>query len=302
MKRWILAGLLALSMSAAAQEATETAPSDPVEFPLTFPLGFPTGDQLAEAYDCDLETAPATGDIETLTACELAVRALELAAERGEKPIADDETALLVSLVEANPALVLRLSLIATYYDAIPLVSAPDFGAQPVTAVHLTYTFFGLGPSNDYDIAIDLSGETPAVTGTAEIDGGDDSDPVAVPETVDAAVVQALLPALSDLLPIAEQFSSVPCWDYYPDWAVEFTLEDGTVVAVVNNESNVVGIGGPWQVEIDGRNYMQYSNTFSVAVVDLLEALGLPLGETAAMGCGGITDPLWDAFPRDPDA
>lgn len=302
MKRWLLTGLLALSMSAVAQDATETVVPEPVAFHFAFPLAAPSQEQIGEAYDCDLETAPATGDLDSLTTCEMAVRALEMAAERGEsKPISDDEIALFTRLVEANSALVLRLSLIATYFGAIPLVAAPDFAEQTVTSVHLTYTFSGLGPSNNYDIVIDMSGETPAVTGTAEISGESD-DPLDLPDSVAVEVVQALLPALSDLLPIAEQFSSVACWDYYPDWVVELTLEDGTVIAVVNNESNVVGIGGPWQVEIDGQNYMQYSNAFSAAVIDLLDALSLPLGETAAMGCGGVTDPLWDAFPRDPDA
>jgi hypothetical protein len=69
------------------------------------------------------------------------------------------------------------------------------------------------------------------------------------------------------------------------------------VAKMITNNSNVVGIGGPWQIEIDDQHYMQYSGAFSGAVIELLEALDLPLGETAAMGCGGINNPLYDAYP-----
>jgi len=114
--------------------------------------------------------------------------------------------------------------------------------------------------------------------------------------TVDKAVVQAFGDALRDLLPIGRQFTSTPCWDYYPDWTVEMTFADGTVAHMVTNDSNVVGIGGPWQTEIDGQNYMQYSGAFSQAIGDLFDALSLEFGQTAAMGCGGLNNPLEDAF------
>jgi hypothetical protein len=68
---------------------------------------------------------------------------------------------------------------------------------------------------------------------------------------------------------------------------------------MVTNDSNLVGIGGPWQVDIDDQSYMQYSSAFSSAIVDLLDALQLPLGETAAMGCGGVIDPLESAWSQE---
>jgi hypothetical protein len=316
-KRWILIGLLLSSVAVMAQDAEETQEPDAIEYTFEFPIPAPTDEQIDEAYNCKLSTDPqgtnddatqeATQDPETsdakATACELANHALKLAAQRGdgEEP-SQDEYDVFYQIIEANPALALRLDVIAVFFNAPALVAPPEMKA--ITSVHLTYTFSGLGPSNDYDITITNADTKPEVSGTVSKEGGYEGEgeateePISLPETVDADVVQALAPAMSDLLPIETQFSSVPCWDYYPDWTVELTFADKTTLTFVTNKTNIVGIGGPWQVEIDDQNYMQYSGAFAEAVANLLDVMNLPLGETAAMGCGGITDPLFDAFPR----
>jgi hypothetical protein len=307
MKRWILLCVLLLVSSVAmAQDATATQEAEPVEYAFEFPLPVPTQAQIDEAYDCPLDaetpskTAPEPG-----SACEMAVELLKMAEQRDDETApSEEEFALLTEMIEANPALALRLSVIAAYFNTMPFVAAPEMTDQPITAVHLTYTFAGLGPTNDYDITITNADKTPKVTGDVQVgewSGTPEPDvtPVTLKDTVDAAVVQAFALALNDLFPIGQQFSSVPCWDYYPDWVVELTFADDTMLKVVTNQSNIIGIGGPWQVEIDGQNYMQYSGEFAGAVIDLLDALELPLGETAAMGCGGVSDPLFDAFPRE---
>lgn len=313
MKRLMLTCLLLLvSMESAAQDATGTPEPEAPEYAFDFPVDAPTQEQVDDAYDCALiagteeetdATATPEAEVEVSEACALANEALALAAARDEdEPASDEEIALFHSLVEANPALALRIDLIARYFNTSALVAPPEIAEQPITALHLTYTFAGMGPSNDYDVTItDANGE-PQVSGTAEIrTGGEDDKPLTLPETVDSEIVQAFGAAINDLLPIEEQFSAVPCFDYYPDWTVELTFEDGTALTLVTNQSNVIGIGGPWQVEIDGQNYMQYSGAIITAVAGLFEALELPLGETAAMSCMGVSDPLWDAYPREVD-
>ena len=318
-KRWILIGLLVFPTVVMAQDATETQEPEAVEYAFEFPIAAPTDAQIDEAYACALDmssgsssteqaTQEAESTAESSTACDLAIELVSMAAERGNAAPSDKEYELFYQLIEANSAMPQRLSLIAAYFNTPALLAPPEAVLQPITSIHFTYTFFGLGPSNDYDVTITNADKTPEVTGEVSINGGmmggeseATEEPLTLPETVDAAAVQAFGPAMSDLLPIETQFSSVPCWDYYPDWVVELTFADDTTLTLVTNQSNVVGIGGPWQVEIDGQNYMQYSGAFAEAMIDLLEALELPLGETAAMGCGGITDPLFDAFPRAED-
>jgi hypothetical protein len=316
-KRWILIGLLIFPTVVMAQDAAETQEPDAVVYTFEFPIAAPTDAQIDEAYACTLDmssdngsaqqaTQEAESTTESSTACDLATELVSMAAERGDTPPSDEEYALFYQLLEANPAMALRLSLIAAYFNTPALVAPPEAALKTITSAHFTYTFSGLGPSNNYDVTITNVDKTPKVTGTVSINGGmmeseATEEPLTLPKTVDAAAVQAFGPATSDLLPIATQFSSVPCWDYYPNWVVELTFDDETTLTLVTNQSNVIGIGGPWQVEIDGQNYMQYSGAFSEAMIGLLEALELPLGETAAMGCGGITDPLYDAFPNPTD-
>jgi hypothetical protein len=307
--------LLLFSMASAAQDATETPEPEAADYAFEFPVDAPTGTQIDDAYACalvagaeeEVTDATATPEAETSaevsTACEIANYALALAAARDEdEDASEEEIALFQALVEANPALALRIDMISRYFNVTALVAPPEIADQPITALHLTYTFAGMGPSNDYDVTITGADGEAQVSGDVEIrTGSEDDEPLTLPETVDSAVIQAFGPALSDLLPIETQFSAIPCLDYYPDWTVALTFEDGTELTLVTNDSNVIGIGGPWQVEIDGQHYMQYSGAIITAVVGLLEALELPLGETAAMSCMGASDPLWDAYPREMD-
>lgn len=301
----ILMLVAGLTSTALAQDVTDE-PEVPT-FALEFPLTHPTDEQLQEAFECALDDSDASGqgDSESPTACALAQQAVALAKarEQDSEPSAE-ELDLLTRIAAENPALLLDINLIAAYYNAADLVAPPSFADQPITSVSLHYSFGGLGNSLDYTVKITHADDKPVVTGDVENTGDSYSatpeattEPLTLPDTVDSNVAQALAPALQDLLPTGELFSMTPCWDYYPDWTVILSFADGTVVSMVTQASNVIGIGGPWQVEIDGQTYMQYSGAFSQAVVDLLDALELPLGTTAAMGCGDIDNPLNIAFP-----
>jgi hypothetical protein len=92
------------------------------------------------------------------------------------------------------------------------------------------------------------------------------------------------------------QANWLPCWDDYPDWVVTITFDDKTTLKMVTNGSNIYFYGGPWQTEIDKQNYTQYSGAFLDAMVNINKALKLSMGKTAAMGCGGLPDPLSLAF------
>lgn len=299
---YILLVLIVFSISVSAQEATPEPTPDPYLF--AFPLLPPDSAHLEEARACPLGD-DITGDAtpEADSACEFATTLLTVAEVRGQGDASQDEIDDFEKLARMNPAIILRLPIIASYYNQIELVAPPEIAAQPITTVHLRYTFSGLGNSLAYDVTITNADDVPDVSGDIQNDnnmGGSDSEatpePIVLAETVDVDVVQALGDGLSDLVPIGAQFSSAPCWDYYPDWTVTLTFADETTLDVVTNSSNLVGIGGPWQVQIDGQDYMQYSNAFSAAIVDLLDALDLPLGETMAMGCGGVPDPLDSAW------
>jgi hypothetical protein len=300
----VIAGLAG---TVAAQETT-VQPESPA-FALQFPLEVPSETQLQEAFGCELAADSAsskTVEVTDTTACGLAKQALALARarEQNSDPSAE-EIALLTQIASANPALLLDINLIAAYYNAAPLVAPPAFTDQPITSINLQYSFDGMGDSVDYTIKISQADSEPVVTGHVENSGGlgeattpaATAEAVTLPDTIDVATIQAFAPALRDLLPTSTVFSMTPCWDYYPDWAVILTFADGTVATMVTQQSNVIGIGGPWQIEIEGRAYLQYSGAFAEAVTTLLDTMNLPLGTTAAMGCGDIDNPLHLAFP-----
>ncbi len=288
-----LLGLLVLPVS--AQEEPD--------FPLKFPLPIPTEAQIEEARTCDLEAKPSTIAGKE-TACHLAQQALASAKLRLTPTIRPTEIPLVYKILELNPALLLRLSMMGNYFNIGSLVALPDFATIPITRFELTYTFSGLGGSADYEITISNADKKPAVEGHVNFNFSYGADPSAptpapqiLPKEVDAELVQAFGMALDDFLPIQEQFSSVPCWDYYPDWTIKLTFADKTTLKLVTKDSNAIGIGGPWQTEIDGQNYMQYSASIVNALNDLFEALNIKFGETAAMGCGSVNELLDDAYP-----
>jgi hypothetical protein len=302
---WIFIFILLLTGAAQAQEATET-PEAPT-FVFEFPLAPATDAQIEEAYACilsteDTEATPEAGDVGL--ACELAQQAFAIGQARAEDTTpTDEELDLFLDVVRQNPALIHRLDMLIYYFGATDLIAPPEFSDQPIVELELNYEFGGLGNSVNYRIIIKNADAKPVLTGTTENSDDYSATPtnggLPLPATTDPALVQAFAPALQDFVPISSPLNIVNCFDYYPDWRIKLTFADDTVVEVVTHGSNLIGIGGPWQMEIDEQLYMQYSGVFQEPVVNLLEALELPLGTTAASYCGGIDDPIRAAFPRE---
>lgn len=120
-----------------------------------------------------------------------------------------------------------------------------------------------------------------------------------IPDTIDTNLIDNLSIAFEDLWPIESQFTNIPCTDNLPNWSVNITFDDDTNVIMETNGSNFLRSGGPWQIEIDGQNYLQYSIDFIAALVDIIEGLDMPWGEPMAQYCS-IDYSLFDqAFPVD---
>lgn len=311
----MLINLFAIVGSAGAQEATSTPETETSRYPFTFPLTISEA-QVDEAYACPLQLetdatdTPERDTPDAAFACITAREALQYAQIREpSEAVSAEERTLLLRVVEENPALLLRLDMIYAYYNSTALVEPPLLAQQPIAEVDLFYTFNGIGNTLRYDIQILDADTMPMVSGTIENDAVQRAEADATAEAsqepliellnrVDREIVQALGSALSDFIPVEEQFTERPCWDYYPNWVVTLTFEDGSEIEMRTNSSNVAGIGGPWQAEIEGQDYYQYSAAFSAAIANLLQALELPLGETMAMGCGDLIDPLLSAYPQ----
>jgi hypothetical protein len=288
------------------------------DYALAWPVLPPTEAQITDARSCDLESLlleryPEALSIDELaaahtaqSACDWAVLAAAYSARVEEKDDLPEEARdAYAQAVGANPALAFTLPLWHGYFNTTPLVEPPSVEAHgPITGVNIEYAYRGMGSTVSYEVGIVNADTTPTFSATLNLDAvdmfGDSSsleDEVKFSGEVDAALVQALGPALTDLLPVDAPFTIDPCWDNYPDWHVMLTFADNTQWTLSTNRSNFMFAGGPWQVEIDGQQYTQVSAAFVLTLLDLTNAMELPNGETLAMGCGVMTELFDLAYP-----
>jgi hypothetical protein len=283
----------------------------------------PTQKQIDEARVCDVAKVAQTSypsvavddlpsKFKAETACEWAALAAAYVRNRDSNaiplPIHGEESAL--KAISMNPALAFSPSLLYGYLNGFVMVEAPPSARQPIKRVDITLEWGGglevyISQIN-YKITITRANtEHPVVYGYLKTTRNKaylrDDTPKTINDgqvsgTVDTKLVQALGPALTDLLPVKKFVSWVPCTDNYPDWHVTLTFADGSTLNLVTNGSNLYFHGAPWQTTINKQKYVQFSAAFLVAISDLTDALKLPAGSTEGMFCSGIDDPFGDAF------
>jgi hypothetical protein len=280
-----------------------TTSADPVELPLTWPLRAPSPIQVQEARDCDIaglvsERYPQRIGIDELastyttqSACDWAVLSVAYAGRAGEgEPPAPEGRAAFARATALNPAYALASPVLFAYFGTPTFVEEPPVTQQPITQVSLNYHWSGLGDEVAYDVSILAADSEPVAAGTVNGEPYQSHPP--------RDIVQGFSVALTDLVPIEKPLELIVCYDNYPDWSVALTYADGTQLELVTNGSNVFNAGGPWQVTIDGQDYMQYSTIFMIALAEVIEVMDLPWGQPAGMSCSGLEDSLLNlAFP-----
>lgn len=179
------------------------------------------------------------------------------------------------------------------YYDNFTIVESPSILNQDIVKVQIVYKWGGMGDQVEYTIDIKQADTDPMVTLK-------NYTPSSLKEGAKTKIskdtVQALRNSLINLIPINSQFPLTACYDNYPDWTTTLTLADGSTIELNTNESNMIYIGGPWQVNIDGQNYIQFSIEFIKAIDAIIQEIGLPYGQPMAMTCGG-SDVFEQAYP-----
>jgi hypothetical protein len=276
-----------------------TPAAEDVALPLPWPLAVPSQAQVQNARECDIEALlverypPSVGTEDLAdafvarTACDWAVLSVAYAdrTDQGQPQLPEGQMAIARS-VSLNPAYALTTPVLFAYFGLSNFVEAPPIAQQPLTEVRLLYFWNGLGTDTDYDITISSADSEPLASGTVN------AQPFrGRPST---AVVQGLGAALTDLVPIERPLELVLCSNNYPDWIVTLTYADGTELELVTNLSNAMGFGGPWQVAIDGQNYVQYSPAFLLSLLDLLDAMQLPLIQPENVDCSAMEQSILD--------
>ena len=250
----------------------------------------------AERYPDNILIAGLPDAFNPVSACDWAVLAMAYAERSWEEDsLPEPAKEAFLEAISRNYGFAVTTPLVYIYFGEVSLVEAPPFVKQEITTIEIDYTWVGLGEPEklSYSVRIEQAHTKPILFTTF------------MPETsalalrmreLDPDTVQALGPALTDLLPIESQFEFVVCTDNYPDWSITLTFKDGAQLELKTNGSNFLGFGGPWQTQIDNQNYVQFSSGFAEALGDLTDVLGLPHGSPFGMVCWG--DTLFEkAFP-----
>ena len=291
----------------------ETILSRNYSFPAKWPMPPLTEEQIDEVKQCDVDTLMAERYPYTLTmenisaayrpqsACDWAVLAsaysehiyyIESLPEPAEQAFS--------TAVGSNPGFVFIPPIFHGYFGKFSLVEAPFIDAE-LSAMQIRYYYdnFGLGLES-FTYTVDITAVTTdpqaSVSATPGALGFLVDETSLVGMDVDQDILQALVTSLADFLPVQSQFTLHPCYDNNPYWIVSLEFDNGTVLDLTTNGSNFLHAGGPWQTEIDGQNYVQFSSAFLQALIDVVYELELPLGQPIATAC--VSDSIFDkAFP-----
>jgi hypothetical protein len=101
------------------------------------------------------------------------------------------------------------------------------------------------------------------------------------------AKVAAMGASLDSFLPIPQPLEAIDCTDNYPQWTATLAFDDGETLELSTHRSNLIGLGGPWQITSGGVTYLQLGPGFTRAVAQLVTTLGLPIGEPEGEMCRG---------------
>lgn len=240
-------------------------------------------DKLAEQrYAKELAVDALPGAFAAQTTCDRAALAAACAArvKGGDPPPACLDAYRAV--VAANPAFAFVDALADGYFGRLPLVDPPPHAARTLTGVVLAYKWDGLGHPVAWTLTVTDAATHPSV----QVSGKSAPASVKQPATLGDNVA-ALGHALGGFLPVRAPLQAVDCTDNYPDWTAHLTFDDGSALDLATHGSNLLGLGGPWQLALGNTTYLQLSPDFTKAVAQLVEALALPIGEPEGEFCRG---------------
>jgi hypothetical protein len=258
-----------------------------------WPVALYTKAQIAEVNACDMEKqgtarypktmklAELPGAFATKTTCDQAT----LAAACGvrEETEGDPTPACIAAyrtVLKANPAYAFANALANAYFGRVKLVAPPTTHA--LASITLAYEWGGLGTAVQWTVtASGLNGATPSVAVS-----GKNAKPVKSVHDA-AAAVASLGTSIGDFMPIQKLTQAIDCTDNYPKWTASMQFDDGTKLELTTEGSNLIGLGGPWQMTVNGVAYMQLSPEFVQVVGALVKVLDLPIGQPMGAMCRG---------------
>jgi hypothetical protein len=262
------------------------------KFPAEFPLSGLTEQQIMEVAHCDIEALASERYPENLETgqllksfspksnCDWAVLAYADAIRSQANIPSQVGLDAFRKSISRNYGFALKNPVFDYYFGTIQMVNNPQMVKQEITKVEIQYSWYGLGDPGaiSYSASIDQADTSPVVSTSTEMKNNH--------ANLDKETVQELAQGLDNLLPINTGVPLVYCTDNFPEWSVVITFADGSKLDL-ETSSNFLYFGGPWQVQIGGQTYIQYSDAFARRLKHLIEELQLPIGEPEGMYCNG---------------
>jgi WD40 repeat protein len=278
--------------------------------PLNWPIASPSDDQIEEAANCSVEDISTVRYPERLaysqlesayevkTACDWAVLAYAYVTHFPDEDVIPEEGkhAFAQAFIR-NPAFAFNSPLFYSYFSSFELVSPPPFVDQPITSVTIDYEWGGIGEPSQVSYQIEIK---QAHLSEDEMKISIQAQPpemiTQTVNTIDPAVVQSIRKSFTDFLPVGAPVTIDYCTDNDPDWKVSLTFLDGSTVELNTYHSNLYTYGAPWQTEINGQYYFQFSPKMLMAMNDLFKALKIQPGQPMGMYCHWV-DTFGLAYP-----
>lgn len=281
----------------------------PLYSTLFWPVTAPTDAQLDEVRSCDIEKLGKIRYPEALdywqigkaytphSACDWATMAVAYQNRwEDKKSISEDGKRAFYQAFKLNPAFALQTEIYYNYFNSVNLVSVPRIVQQPIQSLAIDYNWSGMGEPSSVGYHIKIEQANMPEKMKILIQTKPNESKRRGEKKIDANLVQAIAPAMVNLIPVRSPFNLNYCTDTSPDWTAQVTFLDGTVLLLNTNGSNLLTAGGPWHVQIGVKHYTQFSTHLLGAFLDLFDALDLPLGQPMSMFCAS-TDIFNLAYP-----
>lgn len=281
---------------------TSSLPSYETLLPLPWAVRMPSDEQIVEAKSCTLEALaktryPMSLSYEQLesaykvqSACDWATLAAAYITHFDKADsIPNEGKAAFIQSVSRNSAFAFKMPLFYSYFGGFELVASPPFVKQPITAMTIDYHWGGIGepPEITYHIEITQAHLTEEkIKVIIKAQPGEMIDHVI--NVISPTLIQAIRSELIDFLPVRSPIELETCTDNSPEWRVNLTFLDGTQLTLNTYNSNMFKTGGPWQTQINGQNYLQFSPALLKAFINLFSAFNLQLGQPWAMFCDRV--------------
>ena len=270
----------------------------------TWPVAPPSETQMQAAIACESRNwgkvnnfNPASYRVNhPASACDYAMQAISTVESINLMTLEGEGYSAAQQALKENPWMILSDIVFFNAFHTMEIVAPPPFVHSKLKSAIIGYSWTGDNIPISFELEITTDGPVTAtgfyqkIVTTGE---GEETESVIqslkINKEINSQNFFTLGQALDNLLPIPQQTSLSLCENHHPDWIITLTYTDGTEITLNSNQSTyLVGIGGPFQTNIDGQDYLLASIDFHEALYEIIKSLALELGSPEAANCSNI--------------